>query len=378
MHDLKKRAAFLQGITALVLIVAVPRLSAQGYAPYSVLYYRTGGQQGDLIVNEIEPAITAPYTYFNAFGWKGGYTGLQLAGDGSSQFIFSIWDPPGTEFRPAIGTLYSAPGGRVERFGGEGTGLHYINPQTTWKPNNWYRIVVRCWDSGDTTRFAFWSQDEQSGIWTLHVIVQSPEAHFHFSNLLYSFLEDWRGTGNLKRRVAYRGTSFRSSSGLWSALDHVAFNVDHGITGSGKFAGAFDAGIEGKAIYLQTGGDTHPTVPDHINFVIPPSAIADSGASGISDVPATKIINLSAKVESGKLTANWALDDHTAPQFSYRLQVFSDERMQGSRIAGLQGVLPQVRDATVAIPAEIAGPLYVKLTVIDLFDRQVSVTVRSR
>jgi hypothetical protein len=83
-------------------------------------------------------------------------------------------------------------------------------------------------------------------------------------------------------------------------------------------------------------------------------------------------------VENGKLTANWVLDDHTAPQFSYKLQVFADEQMQGNRIAGLQGVLPEARDATVVIPVVSAGPFYVKLTVIDLLDRQVSVSVRSK
>jgi hypothetical protein len=348
---------------------------AQGHAPYAQLYYKVTGDTNDMLVAEIRPTITPQYTYFNALSWKDGYTGLQTTADGPG-FIFSLWDPAGTEHRPAIRSLYAAPGARVDRFGGEGTGLHYLNTSAAWVANRWYRFVVRCWGSGDVTDYALWTQDEQTGLWTHHVTMETPEPHFRFNSFIVSFLEDWQGTPDKKRRTDYRGIKVRAVTGQWEAIDQANFTIYKEVTGHGPFERAVDAGIADGAWFLQSGGDTKPSlaIPTALVLRHPAEAfVSTSTQSGAAPKAAPlTIAQAIAVLKDRSVSIRWSVAAGGAPQFIYSVQLFDNPQAAGSPLVEQKFVAPDAVEAKLDLPSSPAKALFVRLTLVDIFDRQVT------
>ena len=189
-------------LAACLIHSAASVLDAQSYgAPAPYLWYSDGGQLpggGDILTIRTQVTITTPTTYYETLGWNqgtdgGGYTGIQDSGALGKNFIFSLWDPAVQQSRTTT-AVYTMPGGEVSRFGGEGTGLHYLNYQFGWQPDQWYRFVVRRWDYHGDTYFGLWTLDETAGIWTHHITMDYPEANVLFGCCANSFLEDWSGS----------------------------------------------------------------------------------------------------------------------------------------------------------------------------------------
>lgn len=70
-------------------------------------------------------------------------------------YIFSLSNP--TDSTLPIKPVYVNPEGSVSPFGGEGTGLHYLNYDTGWALNTCYRQVVRAWPYKGHTYYGMWT-----------------------------------------------------------------------------------------------------------------------------------------------------------------------------------------------------------------------------
>jgi hypothetical protein len=367
----------LRRMAALLLFLTFPLAAhAQGHAPYVTLYYRGQTQPADILINEIRPTIATPFTYFNALEWKGGYTGLQMIANGDTGFIFSLWDPPGSKSDQDISSDFHLPSGTISRFGGEGTGLHYLNPNFHWTVGRWYRVVVRCWDAGPATRCAMWTEDEETSLWTHHVTMAINQAHYRMSAPA-AFLEDWAGTGDRKRAVELRNFVDRDPAGQWSIRDAALFYLAPTLTGPGPYAKAFDAQLHDTAFFLQSGGETKPSTPSP-TILIARHAEQPAPTHEQSAPPTPPIAMLKSSIEpDGQiLRISWTPDPRTTPQFAWRLKVFRGEEASGEPIGQEDSVDAEARSAVVKLPPGTILPLAVKLTLFDIFDRQLSTELK--
>jgi hypothetical protein len=342
------------------------------FAPYCTLYYHTVAGPSDIIVGEIRPTISAKYTYFNALSWTRGYTGLQMTDHGPG-FIFSLWDPPAGTGSPRA--LFAAPGGAISRFGGEGTGLHYINTATKWDLNRWYRFVVRCWGSGAETYFALWSQDEQTGVWIHHVTMATPDPHFRFDKNIGSFLEDWNGNGKLKRAAEYRFPWVHSEATGWSAVTTADFVASRRSGDSGKFAKAFNTGGNDGVFFLESGGDSKPSLPDNVRLIMRHPPVPAEGPGAAPDVPPLSISDAHAELKDGTIAVAWSLDETSTPEFLYKIQVVTSADGKTDSFVDQQNVGTETYKASVKLPPAGKLPLYLKLTVTDILDRNVTISI---
>lgn len=370
------KTSIIWGTIACILTFssAYTQIEKRDFAPYCSLYYKASGGPADILVGEIKPTISAPYTYYNVLTWSGGYTGLQMTEQGPG-FIFSLWDPPGTEAVPSIRALYAAPGARVGRFGGEGTGLHYMNTATTWDLDHWYRFVVRSWNSGAVTYFALWVQDEQTGAWTHHVTMEAPEPHFRFGDSIQSFLEDWYGNGNLKRAAEYRFPRVRSVTTGWSAITKANFQVSQKPGASSRFARSFNTGGKNGIFFLQSGGDTKPNLPDAVQLIMRNPPVSAEGPGAAPDVPPIRILRAHAERKADTINIYWSLTQAATPQFAYHVQILSTVNGQAPPLGEQQYIAPDPHDATLKISPETKEPLSVTLTLSDIFDHTATVTI---
>ena len=177
--------------------------------------------------NEITVTETADNTYFMTNGFTGGYMGIQ---DRSPKWvIFSIWDKTSTDDNPnaspddLVKVLAQGEGVTVERFGGEGTGgKSYLTYD--WKVGQTYQLMVNVRpdsQASDKAVFTGWFRIPEQNIWRLMASFQvRPQAVSKKLEGIYSFLEDWIGTG--QRRQGLWGPAWiRSDSGPWVQATHV-------------------------------------------------------------------------------------------------------------------------------------------------------------
>ena len=170
--------------------------------------------------NEITVTETADNTYYMTNGFRGGYMGIQ---DRSPKWVlFSIWDNPGGSSDDQVDVLAQGKGVTVERFGGEGTGgksfLAY-----DWNVGETYQLIVNVkpdTEASDKAIFTGWFRIPELNIWRLLASfrVRPFVANKKFEGI-YSFLEDWIGTG--MRRQGLWGTAwFKSENGSWVQATH--------------------------------------------------------------------------------------------------------------------------------------------------------------
>jgi hypothetical protein len=260
-------------VAAVTLGVAGLAVAAPGDAPTKAarsvhLSYVLPPEAGKGVVafyNEVTVRQSVLGSYFQSCGFNGGYFGIQERGD-KKVGIFSVWDTgkTGNDQRavdPAsrVKTLFTGPGVRAGRFGGEGTGGH-SDFDCNWVIGQTYKFYLTATPDGAGTDYAAYFMDPTKGGW-LHVATfYCPDGGKKLSGL-YSFIEDFRRDGASAgdvRRAEFGNAWVKPADGDWQPLVKARFTAS---TADWEAKDTVDAGVVGDHFYLQTGGDTKTTNP---------------------------------------------------------------------------------------------------------------------
>lgn len=331
-------------------------VSLAGAAAAQHMYYNDTGS-GDIMINEIMVSATGPTTYYETLGWNngaeaGGYTGIQDTPTGKN-YIYSIWDPSNGQ---AITAVYYDPAGYVEPFGGEGTGLHFLDYGYPWALNQWYTLVTRAWDYNSHTYFGLWVQDQTAGTWRHMLTFDYPMASIRFNTYANSFLENYGGqsTGTTRHMNLQHGWK-RYSGTTWGYFNQVYY--DRPTTQA-------NSGVSSNAYFMETGSSTVPVGSDTGYLYTTPTGSAPSFATG-----ALSSVSLVYSNTTKQLTANWTTNATKSPQFGYNVQVYNNAGYTGSPVASKADTAPHIRTATVNTSSLADGVYYVKSTITDIFDQ---------
>ncbi len=150
----------------------------------------------DAFYIEAKPVKSVDGTYFCNIGFNGGYFGVQQLPGGMKISIFSIWDgrsndPNFTAKDKQARAVYTHPGTRVSRFGGEGSGIKSMM-RYNWKLNEYSSYLVTVSPSDDPKRsyYSAFLKDDTTGEWirmaTFNAI-GAPQLRG-----AYSFVEDFK------------------------------------------------------------------------------------------------------------------------------------------------------------------------------------------
>ena len=359
--------SLLPTVVALVAGLSVTHCLFAQPAPAPDLWFgsQPNGAAGpaDLMMLRTRATITTPSTYFETMGWNfgtagGGYAGIQDSGSLGKNYIFSLWDPPsGGE----SSIVYWNPTGAVSRFGGEGTGVHYLNYAMPWQLNSWYRLVVRAWNYNLQTYFALWSYDEMSGIWTHHATFSYPTADVFFGGGPVAFVEDWSGTGQNARRGEYSDGWTRSPQGLWAPLAYATFTVNSSSSSNGKYYMSYDGGVNDGVFYMQCGGTTTPSIAPNTSLSVPAAR-----STPVLTVGRTLSTAASYNITTNQVAVSWTSDATASPQFSYKVEIFDNPSWNGSPVFSQSDIAPHVR--AISAKAVLPGMAYfARVTTTDIF-----------
>ena len=190
---------------------------------------------GDMMLNDVYIEATGSTTYYETLAWNqggmaGGYLGIQDTPYNGHIFIFALWDP--TDTVKVTEFPYHETGAVVERFGGEGTGSHFLSmPKkggSSWTLQTWNTLATRCWDYGNHTYFGMWLYNQTH--WKQLVTMDYPWKSVRFDWGAQSFLENYVG-GDLGtfRKMRTKNGWKRYSNGNWKPFTSGAF--DTGLSG---------------------------------------------------------------------------------------------------------------------------------------------------
>lgn len=265
------------------------------------------GDAFDWIYDEVLIPEEADYlgTYVEAFGFAGGYIGIQnngWMGDKTTRnhtIIFSTWDNGDTDSDPALAN-YKRSGVLAidstkqhtvsERFRGEGTGVHVIMNGDYWRPGKWVRFLlnvrpeqIQLKDGSNYDNLIISAWYNVRGLdnkWHFISSQRMAGQKRYFGSGFNAFLEEYtRGNtsqGHMKHKAYYRRIFTRSMQGAtWYNRNIFSF----GHTDGGDAKGArndrhqtWKKDFEGEpAVYMQSGGYIEPDMPqgDGRRFTIP-------------------------------------------------------------------------------------------------------------
>lgn len=326
------------------------------------MWFNDPGQSGDILMMRIFVDRTAPMTYYEALGWNqgglaGGYTGIQDNGNGKRSFIFSIWDPSGTN--PINSARYVKPGGTIgQRFGGEGTGFQIFNRAQSgpvWELDQLYTIATRVWDVGPRTMAAAWLFDEPANRWTLEGIHDVP-ANFRFEYGAMSFLENYGGAVPDQWRRMFTGGGFkRLVNGVWFPLNEADY--------SGPATNA-NAGTLQQYFYMETGSSVTNTVGTNAHLQCLPFGTEPT-------LPVGTVSSAQALLDhrDGKVWVEWQPDGASAPQFSYEIQLSSRSDFTGPTTISATSIAPEARSASLPSSTFDNEVVFGRIRITDLLDR---------
>ena len=267
------------------------------------------GNAFDWIYDEVMIPTDADYhgTYAEAFGFKGGYIGIQNNGsNGGTDYrtvIFSSWDNGDTDSDPELadfkrsGVIATGEAEHVtaERFGGEGTGCHIILNGNLWKPGQWVRFLLNTRPEqitlSDGTIYNntllsawYWAEGVDTEWHYIGTIRQSGTTNYFGSNF-NAFLEEYTRTNNSQgyaiHKAYYRRIFTRSmQSGTWYNRNQFTWSHTDGGTDDGARNDWYQTALddfEGEpAIYMQSGGYIDPyTGKSDIPLIKPNGIVPD-------------------------------------------------------------------------------------------------------
>jgi hypothetical protein len=316
-------------------------------------------KDGDIIMNEVMVTDQTNCSYWETMGWNvggegGAYCGIQYS-SGKPLFIYAIWDP--SNHQP-IKSVYAYPKSTIESFGGEGTGLHYLENGVTggWKLNTWVRVVSRRWDYNGHSYFGYWSYDYGTKKWTHHVTMDYPVANVKFnSGGTNSFLEDWCGSPQNYRKGLYGNGYKRGLDGKWIPFKTAKYSGNGGASSSDSHA---NGGTLNGSFFMEFGGSTVKTVTEGQQLTIP---IPDNPVLTIGQVASTTVSYI-----ADSIAVSWITDDSKSPQFSYTIQVINST---GTAVLTKTDRVPHLRKLTFSAKGLAAGNYKVRVSMTDIFDQ---------
>jgi hypothetical protein len=255
-------------VFAIFNLIAVTAFSQEGPSkPRAARSVHLGfpGPEAGLFYNEMIIDQSTKGSYFMAAGWNTGYFGLQQLGNETNKVVlFSVWDstrgddPSAVKAEERVEVLYSDPGVRIKRFGGEGTGGQCMAP-FNWKIGATNRFLVQGIAEGKKTAYTAWIFRNDLGSWWKLATFRT----FHNGALAgyYSFVEDFRrdtASAGVTRRARFGNTWITPVTGGWTNLVNARFTASNATWESKE---NIDAGMAGNWFYLATGGDVKMTTP---------------------------------------------------------------------------------------------------------------------
>jgi len=269
-----------------MLVVAAPLLARADAPPAPraarSVHLHFPAPAADAFYNEVTVEKSAPGSYFMACGFRHGYFGIQELAGGRKVVLFSVWDPTkGDEAAKVppeqrVEVLHQDPDVEVKRFGGEGTGGQSFF-KYDWKVGETCRFLVRAKVEGEKSAYSAYFYLPQEKSWKHLVTFRTRTGGDRLAGL-YSFIEDFRR--DTKSAAEIRRATFSNGwvlDGGWKPLRTARFTAS-GSEWEAK--DTIDAGLAGKAFYLQTGGDTRTTTPLNGRIERPP------GGTAPADLPA--------------------------------------------------------------------------------------------
>lgn len=252
------------------------------------------GDAFDWIYDEVLIPEEADYrgTYVEAFGFAGGYIGIQnngLMADNKTKnhtIIFSSWDNGDTDSNPALAN-YKRSGVLAidstlqhtvaERFGGEGTGVHVLLNGDYWRPGHWVRFLlnvrpeqIRLKDGSNYENLIISAWYNVRGLddkWHYISSQRMAGRTNYFGRGFNAFLEEFtRGStsqGHMPHKAYYRRAFTRSmQGGEWYNRNLFTFGHTDGGTTKGARNDRYQVAISNfqgePAVYMQSGGYIEP------------------------------------------------------------------------------------------------------------------------
>lgn len=315
-------------------------------------------KEGDILINEVQVTAQTNCSYWETLGWNagndgGGYCGIQYA-SGKQLFIYAIWDPSNHQ---AIKSVYSYPKATVESFGGEGTGLHYLENGVSggWKLNTWVKTVTRRWDYNGHSYFGYWSYDYGTKKWIHHVTMDFPMPSIKFNSYgSNSFLEDFCGSPANYRKGLYANGYKRGTDGKWIAFKTAKYG--------GNSAAASDAvangGVENGSFFMEFGGSTTKKVTNGqtLSINIPDNPVLTIG----------QLLSVTASYKQDSVTVSWITDETKSPQFSYTIKLINNA---GVTMLTKTDIVPHLRKLTFSTKDLANGSYTIRASILDIFDQ---------
>jgi hypothetical protein len=314
-------------------------------------------KNGDIIMNEIKVTNTTPYSYWETMGWNvgaegGAYCGIQQSAQGTN-FIFSIWDPKAS--KDPITAPYKLPNSNVEKFGGEGTGLHYDDKRIIgWTMNTWVRVVSRRWDYNGHSFFGYWSYDYGTTNWTHHVTMDFPVPNVKFNNgSTNSFLEDWNGTPQNYRKGLYKN-GYKRAAGVWMPYNTATYSGNGSSVNDNKA----NAGVEDGAYFMEYGGSAVKTVKEgqKLSITLPAAPVLTIG----------QLVSTTVSYKADVVSVSWVVDQKKSPQFSYTVNIIDKN---GTTVMTEKDTVPHLRAIMMNTKNLAAGTYTVRVSIVDIFDQ---------
>ncbi|WHZ57306.1 DUF3472 domain-containing protein [Metabacillus hrfriensis] len=318
--------------------------------------------ESDIVMSDWSPTITAPYTYWATQNWNqgaegGGYAGFQQQDErawANRTVHFALWDPMAVQ--APIVSLYSHPDAKVERFGGEGTGLKVMTPYE-WDLSKWYRMVVKRWDMQDGTHFGQWVKDVSSDKWTLITEVAYPVKDVNFGGRFTLFQEDWAGTAENARGGRTKNGYNRSLAGTWNSWDKQTMSTNSSNT---NWAG----GATDEYFWYQSGGTTIPNLANPTTLTISQPAEPE-----LDDI---EIDSVKAITKNKKVHINWHLKESSSPQFEYEITIVETENH--TQAASVTSIDTRSNSEILTASLDKKKTYNAELKITDIFGQQKTIT----
>ncbi|WP_035611424.1 LamG-like jellyroll fold domain-containing protein [Haloferula sp. BvORR071] len=257
------------------------------------------------------------------------------------------WNPPFYDV-PSVGEGAS---GKIETT----TGLANMNT------NVWYASAMRVWrptgNPANQGKVGQWLRDGVTGQWNHIATMNVPFAATKFDGTMSGFLEDFSHGNANPRRAEFKNIYYRKGS--WKPA--TTFRPSTRQATEKGTSGTMEDGTVG---FFETCSGTTYTGnmgPGAVEMTYTLSTPANPTFDPLV------VDNVTAEGSSGQVHVKWNLPATSAPQFSYKVEVFPSPDTSGTPAFTLAKIDPDVRECVVTTPGQGST---VRLTITDIFDRQ--------